>query len=137
MGLLALAFLAVPEFLMRLFSTDELMPGGSFTEIIRIGTILLRFVALYTLLDAACLVFMGTLKGAGDVVYVMRTLGLCSLLVMVLPLYVGMVVFHMGLYYAWCCLTIYIMVMLGIMIRRYRSGAWAGMSVIEDECRVQ
>ncbi|MFW5490362.1 MAG: MATE family efflux transporter [Desulfovibrio sp.] len=132
MGVMALIFVSLPEFLIRLFSSDTLMPAGDFTRIIEIGTILLRFVAVYTLMDAVCLVIMGTLKGAGDVHYVMRTLGLTSLIAMVLPLYVGMVVFHLGIYFAWTCLTLYVLAILCIITRRYRSGAWADMKIIES-----
>jgi MATE family multidrug resistance protein len=132
MGVLAGLFLLLPETLISIFSTNELMPPGDFERIVEIGTVLLRFVAVYTMLDAACLVFVGALKGAGDVHFVMRTLGLCSLLVMVLPLYVGMAVFHLGLYYAWICLTLYILVIMVAIIRRYRSGIWMNMRVIEN-----
>jgi MATE family multidrug resistance protein len=96
------------------------------------GVVLLRFVAAYTLLDALHIIYAGAIKGAGDTYFVMWTMGVISLTVMIIPIYLVVVHFGAGLYSVWCCLTLFVGFLGTIFWWRYRQGKWQTMSVIKE-----
>jgi MATE family multidrug resistance protein len=51
---------------------------------------------------------------------------------MVLPTYVGVVHFGLGLYYAWACAVLFIFILAVVVALRYRQGRWKKMRVIEE-----
>jgi len=51
---------------------------------------------------------------------------------MVVPLYVGMEVFGLGLYFAWSCMVIFLFLLASITLGRFRLGKWKSMRVIEQ-----
>ena len=130
MAAVGCVFVLVPEALLGLFKPRGMEPA-QFAPIISLGTVLLRFVAVYSLCDAACLVFFGALKGAGDIAYVMRVMLAVSLAVMILPLTVGIELFGAGVYFAWSCVSLYVALLAWAFWRRYRRGLWRAMEVIE------
>ena len=67
----------------------------------------MRFVAAYSLLDAANMIFVAALKGAGDTRFV---LGVTLVMSTFLPLGIGVGInkFGFGLYGAWCVLTAWV-----------------------------
>jgi MATE family multidrug resistance protein len=132
MAVASLVFVTVPEPLLALFRTRDL-PPESFAAVVEQGRVLLRFVAVYSLIDAPALIYLGSLKGAGDTRFVMWTLGICSLLVLVAPSYLLVEHLGVGLYGPWACLTLYVVVLTAVSAPRFRGGKWKEMSVIELE----
>jgi len=130
MGLVALAFILVPEWLLDLFRSRDFSPA-EFGPILEAGVVLLRFIAVYTLFDALGIVYSGAIKGAGDTRFVMWSLGLTALLILVLPTYISMEFLDAGLYAAWTFITLYISSLSLVLWLRYRQGKWKGMSVLE------
>jgi Na+-driven multidrug efflux pump len=51
---------------------------------------------------------------------------------MVVPLYVGMEIYSLGLYFAWSCLVMFLFLLASITFGRFRLGKWKGMRVIEQ-----
>jgi MATE family multidrug resistance protein len=126
-GLVAVAYALFPDWLVAPFNTG----GGADWEGIRARVpVLLRFVAVYALFDAANLVLSFALRGAGDTRFVTRVALALPWPVLVLPtrLAVGL---GWGLYWAWGFASVYIMVLAAVFLVRFRKGKWRGMRVIE------
>ncbi|NDV21224.1 MATE family efflux transporter [Desulfovibrio sp. JC022] len=127
MGLIYLIF---PEVLLSLFRPDNIT-DAVFADVLDYGTHFLLFTAAYILFDGVALVYSGALKGAGDVVYVMKSVGICCIAVMVIPCYMGVEIFPLGPYFLWAIFTLYVIVLAAAFYWRFRSGKWESMRVIE------
>jgi MATE family multidrug resistance protein len=133
--LLLFLFLLVPQPLLELFRPNHMTPEG-YTAIREAGIILLRFVAAYLFFDALYMVCIGVLKGAGDTRFIMWSIGLLSLVVMILPIYIGVEVFGAGLYYAWSCATLFVFFLFAASFWRYLQGRWKKVRVIEHPLEI-
>ena len=125
-------YILTPQYLISLFIPAG-QAGSSYSAIISTSVTLLRIVALYVFLDALYMAFVGALRGAGDTHFIMWAIGIASLVVMIIPVYVGITYFQMGVYYAWICTTLFIMALFTITSLRYRQGKWEKMLVVEKE----
>ncbi|MEJ2586907.1 MAG: MATE family efflux transporter, partial [Deltaproteobacteria bacterium] len=134
MLVIATVFVLTPEPLLELFRGHGRGPI-QYTQIVNIGVVLMRFVAVFCLFDALNLVFSGALKGAGDTQFIMWTVGGLSLGVMILPVYVAIEILGAGLYTAWVLATTYISALGLTFWLRYRKGKWKRMRVIEERPR--
>ena len=133
---LLLLFLFLPRPLLELFRPQHMTPAA-YTAIRDAGVILLRFVSVYIFLDALYMVCIGVLKGAGDTRFIMWSIGLLSLMIMILPIYIGVERFGAGLYYAWSCATCFIFFLFATSFWRYRQGRWKKVRVIEQAARIE
>ena len=106
-SVLILLFLFVPQWLLELFRPRDISPED-FAVIKGMGVVVLRFVAAYLLLDGLYMISTAVLKGAGDTKFIMWSIAVLSLCGMVMPLYIGMEVFGLGLYFAWSCLVVFL-----------------------------
>ncbi len=134
--LLLFLFLLVPQPLLELFRPNHMTPEG-YAAIREAGIILLRFVAAYLFFDALYMVCIGVLKGAGDTRFVMWSIGLLSLAVMILPIYIGVEVFGAGVYYAWSCATLFVFCLFAASFWRYLQGRWKKVRVIEHTAHIK
>ena len=130
MSLIAVVFLVFPEWLVNLFRSRD-HSADNYRFIVDIGIVLLRFVALYSIFDALAIVYSGAVKGAGDTVFVMRAMAAASIFIMVIPVYVLLVYFHASLLVLWIVATLYISSLGVVFWRRYSTGKWKKMRVIE------
>ncbi len=131
---LAAVFIFMPEPLLSLFDTGG--RNGDYREIMDLGVILMRFVALFCLFDAFNLIYSGAIKGAGDTRFIMWTIGAVCLGVMILPVYVAVEVLGAGLYTVWTLATVYACALGVAFMLRYRQGSWKTMRVIEARVRL-
>ena len=127
--------LIFPGFFMDMFQTRE-MSVAEFAPIRQAGTVLLRFIAVYSLFDAIAVILYGALKGAGDTRFVMWTMSGMSLGVMVVPVFLAIEHVGAGLYVSWIFITLYIASLTGVFWLRFRQGGWKHMSVIEETATV-
>ena len=127
-----LAFIFVPEVILGFFLRPDLDPTTT-KEVADIAITLLRIVAIYLFMDALYMVFSGALKGAGDTRFLMYSVGLCSLLIFILPVYFGISYLNMSLLAAWYCVLLFILILFLLAAWRYRRGRWQKMLVIERE----
>lgn len=130
MVVMMIIFVFFPEPLLGFFKNNQADPLIS-GQIMDLGIILLRFVAVFVLFDAMNLVFSGALKGAGDTQFILWTTAVLSCMVMIIPVYLALEIFNAGLYTAWVIVTIYIAALGLTFYLRYRYGKWKEMSVIE------
>ena len=122
-------FILLPEPLIRLFLPQD--PGMDIGPLIKMGTVLLKFVAAYLFFDSLFIIYTGVLKGAGDSRYVMWCMVGTATLLLFLPVCTATTYWHAGLYFIWCCITLYLVVLFFLVMVRYQRGKWKTMSVIE------
>ncbi|QDT49362.1 Multidrug resistance protein NorM [Symmachiella dynata] len=94
--------------------------------------VLLQFVAAYTLFDGMNIVFASAIRGAGDTRFCLIFTFFSSLLLMVIPAYLVLRVYDLGLYAAWTCVMIYIVFLSFGFLLRFLTGQWKSMSVINE-----
>ncbi|HSD27244.1 MAG TPA: MATE family efflux transporter [Vicinamibacteria bacterium] len=99
--------------------------------IAEVATVLLRFVAVYSIFDMINLVHAGGLRGAGDTVYPMTLTLVLAWGAMLVPAWVGCVLLGAGAYFAWTTASLYVLLLGLLMRRRFRAGRWKSMRVIE------
>ena len=104
---------------------------AAFAEVERLTVVLLRFVALYSIFDMMNVVFAAGLKGAGDTHYPLVATLVLGVGVMLGPAWVMVERFHVHVFVAWIAPTVYVAVLGVLMLRRFRSGRWESMRVIE------
>ncbi len=126
---IAAAYVLVPDVFVAPFALRA-DPGG-FSEIYGYSIVLLRFVAVYSVFDTMNIIFCSAIKGAGDTRYVMLITVILSVFVFVLPVYLAVVVFELGLMVAWVFATAYIILLGFIFYLRFLGGKWKAMRVIE------
>ncbi|SNR92947.1 multidrug resistance protein, MATE family [Humidesulfovibrio mexicanus] len=134
MAAVGLIFLLVPGPLLELFrpSGPQAASAPPFADIRHMGVLLLRYVALYGLVDAVTIVCFGALKGAGDTRFVMLVMLAASIGVLVLPAWWVVENAVGGIHGPWLCLAAYVGFLAVCFGLRWRSGAWARIRVIES-----
>jgi MATE family multidrug resistance protein len=130
MMLISVVFIFFPEPLLSLFKSGH-STHGQFVEIMDLGVVLLRFVAVFCFFDSMNLIFSGAIKGAGDTRFIMWTIALLSFGVMIVPIYIAVEVLDAGIYTAWTLVTFYVCSLGLAFMLRYRQGKWKKMRVIE------
>ncbi|MDQ8203913.1 MATE family efflux transporter [Pelagicoccus sp. SDUM812003] len=100
-------------------------------ELVELCTHLLRFVAAFTIFESFVILCSSTLKGAGDTKFVMRTLGITSIFLVIIPSYLVIEVFALPVSYAWGILALNLAVAGTVFFIRFRSGKWKEISVID------
>jgi MATE family multidrug resistance protein len=130
MWVLAALFVLAPEWLINIFKA----PGdnaGEFVVVRHMTVGVLRFIAFYSVFDTINVIYSGALRGAGDTKFIGWTIACLSLGMIVLPVTVGVVYFHVGLYTTWGFVSAYVCVLALVFRWRYRQGRWKLMRVIE------
>jgi len=126
---IAAAYVLVPDVFVAPFALKA--DPAEFSEIYGYSIVLLRFVAVYSVFDTMNIIFCSAIKGAGDTRYVMLITVILSVFVFVLPVYLAVVVFELGLMVAWVFATAYITLLGLIFYLRFLGGKWKAMRVIE------
>jgi MATE family multidrug resistance protein len=122
-------YVLLPRLLLAPFAAGA--DPGEFAEVARLTVVLLLFVALYSIFDMMNVVFAAALKGAGDTRYPLVATLLLGALVMLGPAWVMVERFHVHVFVAWTAPTAYVAVLGVLMLRRFRTGRWQTMRVIE------
>ncbi len=130
MGSMALAYLLVPDVFLMPFALRS--QGSDFAQAYAMATSLLRIVGIYCVFDAMYMTFTAGLKGAGDTRYIMLVSIALAWLLMVIPSFVALVYFGVGIFVLWGFMCAYIIVMGLVFYLRFRTGRWKSMRVIEE-----
>ena len=126
-GFFFLLFLLIPDVFLSVYALGN--PDG-FAPYYDVTRILLRFVAVYLFFDTINIVFCSALRGAGDVKFVMfTTISLAPFLAVFSWLGVGL--FHFGIYWCWTILTVYISLMGLAFFCRFMRGTWMEMRLVD------
>jgi MATE family multidrug resistance protein len=130
-SVLVFIYLFFPQPLLELFRPRN-FSTADFAAIKDMGVVVLRFVAAYLLLDGIYMISTAVLKGAGDTRFILWSMGLISFFGMILPIYIGIEFFGMGLYYAWGCTVFFLCQLAALTFWRFSQGKWKDMRVIEQ-----
>jgi len=130
MGFMGVVFVTMPGPLLELFRTRA-EAGVDFGPVLELGSILLMYVAAFTLIDAVAIVYIGALKGAGDTRFTMITMGTASITCLVIPTWLLNHFGIMSVHGPWICLLTYAAVLAVAFSARFRCGAWRNIKVIE------
>jgi len=130
MGSIAVLYVTIPGVFAGLFAPRA--DPASFEGVRSITVTLLRFVALYSLIDTLNIVFASAIKGAGDTRFAMVYLLIMSGGVLIVPCIVLIGVMGLSVYVAWWILTGYIIVLGVGFMARFLGGKWKSMRVIEE-----
>ena len=129
--LFGIAYVAVPDLFMlgHAVGTDPVQ----FQQIRELTVMLLRFVALYCLFDAAQIIFVGAIKGAGDTWFVL----LATVVIASVAVSIGWLgaLFGGELVWWWMVITGWILSLGIVFLLRFLQGHWRTMRVIEDVTR--
>lgn len=120
-----MAYVFVPNFFINPFNASP--------ETAHVAVILLRFVAVYALFDTLSILYSSAIKGAGDTQFVMRVTTVLSIFVLIIPTYIAVDYFQTDLFTPWAFCALFIIAMGSTFWRRFASGKWKEMSVIEPE----
>jgi MATE family multidrug resistance protein len=124
----ALLLGTIPEVLAGAFRVEA--GAAVWGDVTRHLSVLLRFVAVYSLFDCLTYVLSSALRGAGDTRFVTAAaLGL-SWSVMVLPSWLAWH-YGWGLYWAWGFASLYVILLSLTVLARFRQGRWQSVRVIE------
>lgn len=104
---------------------------AAFAAVGDVTRVLLKFVAVYSILDMFNVIFAAALKGAGDTTYPLALTVILGTFAMLIPAYILCVVAGYGVYAAWIAASAYVVLVGLLMVRRFRGGKWRSMRVIE------
>ncbi|MDR2197855.1 MAG: MATE family efflux transporter [Deltaproteobacteria bacterium] len=127
---LLLCFFSFPGFFLGVFMPDHLDPavlGG----VIALGTVMLRFVVLYSFFDGFYVCCFGVMRGSGDVLFPMLAMGFWSLFGLIVPIFI---VFHFqaaSVYTLWTCMVSWVILLSLTFAWRFWSRRWMTKRVIE------
>ena len=116
--------------LMDIFAPGDLT-AAQFVPVREQGILFLYFIAVYSLVDAANVVYFGALKGAGDTLGILYVLSGGLVFLLVLPI---MMLNWLGLASAvnyWAVLTAYVMLLAAIAMYRFYRRRWHLIRVVE------
>jgi multidrug resistance protein, MATE family len=127
----SILFVALPRQLFGLFHDPAAASPERWGSVVTVGTMLLRFVALYGLVDGFNVVFMGALQGAGDTRFSLRAILAAN------AVFAGALAVldarHAGVYLLWTAGTTYVMGIAVVWLLRFLGGRWQKMRVIEAD----
>ncbi len=121
MGVMALIFLLIPEYLMRLYSDNP--------EIIQLGALNLRIIAFSQIPMGTQFIFAGALRGAGDTRPVFYSTALSSWIGRLGIGYVFVNIFGWGLAGAWAAMIVDWTMRGSYVLFRFRQGYWKKIKV--------
>lgn len=117
-----------PGLLLRLFLGDTV--GASDSELYRLCVLLLRYVAVYCLLDNLNIIYMAMLAGVGDTFWMLMVSGVAHGLfgaALLILAWMGR-----GTEALWLAATVFICLLAGVWGFRFRSSAWESKRVVES-----
>ncbi|HKI81811.1 MAG TPA: MATE family efflux transporter, partial [Pseudodesulfovibrio sp.] len=129
MGVMAVVFWVMPEFLVNLFRARG-AAAADFDKVLVLGEVLMRYCAVFTLLDAVAIIFMGGLKGAGDTRFIMAVMGLSSIVCIVIPLLVLNKLNVTSIHGPWIFLLLYVTILASTFTLRFIKGPWRRIDLI-------
>jgi MATE family multidrug resistance protein len=120
-GLVALLFLSAPESLLGLFADDD--------AVLSMARPLLGLGAFFQVIDALGIVAAGSLHGAGDTRWPLMLQATLAWFVRLPAVYFGAFVLGQGVLGAWGGELAYVIVLGGVLMRRFRTGQWQTVNI--------
>lgn len=121
-----IGYLAIPETMLSLYRWNT--NGEASLEAIVVARGLLKFVAIYVILDAIQLILAGALRGAGDTWFVLIGGASASGLALLIG-FVGEPA-EDALHWWWWMVTLWVWLLAALMIARFAHGKWKQMRMV-------
>jgi MATE family multidrug resistance protein len=118
--------------IMDIFKGSGQVSEADFAQVRATGTVLLYYVALYSLVDSVNLAFMGTLKGSGDTLVMMKIIITSVMLTLIVPMIVLRLTGNVNLHSLWILFTSYVFILAVCITIRFKSRKWHKITVIEN-----
>jgi MATE family multidrug resistance protein len=125
----SILFLTLPRQLFGIFHDPGAASPERWSSVVAVGATLLRFIALYGLLDGFSVVLLGALQGAGDTRFSLRAIIVAN--VVFASALALLDARHAGVYLLWAAATAYVMGIAVVWLLRFLGGRWQKMRVIE------
>ncbi|WP_207263680.1 MATE family efflux transporter [Desulfovibrio sp. Huiquan2017] len=132
MGVMAVVFWLLPEPLLNLFRARG-AAGVNFDAVLKMGEVLMRYSAVFTLLDAVAIIYMGGLKGAGDTRFIMFVMGTSSIVCLVIPLMIINWLGIVSIHGPWLFLLVYVVILAATFAFRFTKGPWRRIDLLGRE----
>ncbi len=120
-----------PGPIMDLFAPGNMSPEY-FRPIRDMGGMILRFIALYSLVDSGNIIFFGALKGAGDTLGVMLLYVCGGLFLLVAPILILKRLDLVSVEHYWMAFSAYVVVLAICAALRFFRRGWHTIRVIEQ-----
>jgi MATE family multidrug resistance protein len=120
-------YLAIPDVLLSLYETTDVTADT--TAAIELARGLMKFVAIYVVLDAIQIIFAGALRGAGDTWFVMIA-GFTASAVALTVGFVGEPTGGDTLHWWWYMIAFWIWLLAALLAARFVQGRWQGMRMV-------
>lgn len=119
-------YLAIPDVMMSLYQLGENVKES--TEAMELARGLLKFVAIYVVLDAIQLILAGALRGAGDTWFVL----ISGVVASSIALFVGFILEPTGdlLHWWWWMVAFWVWLLAVFMAARFARGSWRRMRMV-------
>ena len=104
--------------------------AAEFESVRSMTVLLLRFVAIYCIVDAGLIVFVSAIKGAGDTKFVLFA-ALCLSPIPVILGWIGIRYWNWDINRFWILITLWIVAQGLVYAARFWQGKWRSMKVIE------
>lgn len=128
MILVAAVFILAPRTLYGFFFSPDAVTSSDFSRIQDLGVILLRLVALYSLLDGFNIILLGALQSAGDTRW---TFAVSAVLHLVFVAALALAdARDAGLYPEWIITTVFVMFQALVWLWRFLSAKWRTIVVV-------
>jgi MATE family multidrug resistance protein len=128
MAAVAVLFFVAPGVLAEPFRAEQ---GAAYRgEVARHLSVVLRFVAVYSLFDCVTYVLAAALRGAGDTRFATGAALMLSWTVLVMPTWAACRL-GWGLYWAWAFASLYVILLALAVLVRFRWYRWQSLGVIE------
>lgn len=129
-AIVLLLFVFFPEMLVRVFHPNML--SAIFEGAVPIAKAMIRIASLYVLAQAVAVGLIGTLRGAGDTFYTM-IVSVLSNWVFLPFLYLCLYIFDLSVPLGWFLVVLIYLVFCYVIYRRFKTGKWKKMSVINNQ----
>jgi MATE family multidrug resistance protein len=131
MLVISLLYALVPDLFLRGFFVNGEPASTEQMAVKNMAALLLQFVAAYNLLDAAQMVFVGALKGAGDTRFLLRVSVVLAGLLATFS-YLSVEIWKLNVFGCWTLIVFWCWIAAGTYLVRFLQGKWRRMRVIEQ-----
>ena len=122
-------FIFIPEILVGVFSPEN--ETAVFSQAEPLAVTMLRMAAIYVMIEAIIVIFIGTLRGAGDTYWTMGASVILHWMLLPIPLVV-MNVLGYSVVVAWACVIGVFLTFSLVFFLRYRAGKWRTLRVVHE-----
>lgn len=131
MLLMSLLFSLAPNIFLSGFFSHDSASAANDAAVRQLAVKLLLFVSGYNICDAAIIIFVSVLRGAGDTRFVMFVSAVMAA-ILAGSTWLGVERWGLDVLDLWTLITVWIWVLAAIYIIRYYQGKWRSMRVIDQ-----